>query len=303
MESLLPLLAMLALGAAESAAPAEPKMILDAAGFPHPSVSAAMDALLDNRDATVTMKAGWTSFEETVDGQPVHWSFTPENHAAHPSAVRRTPVEKDGEIPSQPRFVMTDDNTVLRDDLTRCDVGEVGKLARRGHIPFGYYKDEEKTAATFLVDPDGKRWVIPGDSATISADGVLELLGRGSVCINTGGEKVYPEEVEGVLKAHPDVFDAVVVGVPDERWGERVVAVVQPREGAHVTVEDVHDHVHTRLAGYKTPRAVVEVDEVVRSPMSSAPWARMRATTSSIRPPAPRLDPPRASERFTLGTA
>ena len=102
-----------------------------------------------------------------------------------------------------------------------------GRPARPpGHIPLGYYKDEEKTAATFLVDPDGERWVIPGDFATVDADGTLNLLGRGSVCINTGGEKVYPEEVEAALKAHPDVFDAVVVGVPDDRFGERVAAIV-----------------------------------------------------------------------------
>jgi len=191
-------------------------------------------------------------------------------------------VEKDSEIPSQPRFVMTEDNTVLRDDLSKCDVGEVGKLARRGNIPFGYYKDEEKSAATFPV-VEGVRWSVPGDHARIEDDGTITVLGRGSVSINTGGEKVYPEEVEGVLKAHPDVFDAVVVGVPDERWGERVVAVVQPREGAHVTIDDVSAHVHTKLAGYKAPRAVVEVDTVVRSPSGKPDyrWAKETATKAA----------------------
>ena len=104
--------------------------------------------------------------------------------------------------------------------------GVVGRLARRGRVPLGYYKDPEKSAATFPVI-DGVRWAVPGDMATVEADGTITVFGRGSVSINTGGEKVYPEEVEAALKAHPTVFDAVVVGVPDERWGQRVVAVVQ----------------------------------------------------------------------------
>ena len=120
---------------------------------------------------------------------------------------------------------------MLGDDLRPRRAGVVGRLARRGHIPLGYYKDPEKTAATFPV-VDGVRWSVPGDHAVVEDDGTITLLGRGSVSINTGGEKVYPEEVEAVLKAHAGVFDAVVVGVPDERWGERVVAVVQPRPGA-----------------------------------------------------------------------
>jgi acyl-CoA synthetase (AMP-forming)/AMP-acid ligase II len=186
---------------------------------------------------------------------------------------------KDGEIPSQPRFAMGEDTTVLTDDLQQAGVGEVGKLGRRGHIPLGYFKDPEKSAATFPV-VDGVRWSVPGDHARIEEDGTITVLGRGSVSINTGGEKVYPEEVEGVLKAHPDVFDAVVVGVPDDRWGERVVAVVQPREGAHVTIDDLSAHAHTLLAGYKVPRAVVEVTAVVRSPSGKPDyrWAKDTAT-------------------------
>jgi fatty-acyl-CoA synthase len=119
-----------------------------------------------------------------------------------------------------PRFTMGEHTTVLGDDLRPVTPGsgEVGRLAKRGHIPLGYYKDEGKTAATFVHDADGVRWVVPGDFATVEADGAITLLGRGSVSINTGGEKVFPEEVEAALKAHPDVFDAVVVGVPDERF-------------------------------------------------------------------------------------
>ena len=116
------------------------------------------------------------------------------------------------------RFSVNDETTVLDDDLRPAPVGVVGKLARRGRIPLGYYKDPEKTAATFPV-VDGVRWSVPGDHARIEADGTITVLGRGSVSINTGGEKVYPEEVEAALKSHPDVFDTVVVGVPDERWG------------------------------------------------------------------------------------
>ena len=129
-----------------------------------------------------------------------------------------------------PRFTVNEQTTVLDESLAPAGVGVVGRLARRGHIPFGYYKDPEKTAETFPV-VDGVRWSVPGDHTRIEPDGTITLLGRGSVSINTGGEKVYPEEVEAALKAHEAVFDAIVVGVPDDRWGERVVAVVQPRPG------------------------------------------------------------------------
>jgi acyl-CoA synthetase (AMP-forming)/AMP-acid ligase II len=161
------------------------------------------------------------------------------------------------------------DAVVLDDDLRPVVPGSgvVGRLARGGNIPLGYYKDEEKTAKTFLVAADGRRYVVPGDMATVEADGSITLLGRGSVCINTGGEKVYPEEVEAALKAHAGVFDAVVVGVPDARWGSRVVAVVQARPGAEPpTLDDLDAHCRRLLAGYKVPRAVHVVNEVVRSP-------------------------------------
>ena len=121
--------------------------------------------------------------------------------------------------------------------------------------------------------------MIPGDFATIEADGTITLLGRGSVSINTGGEKVFPEEVENALKSHPGVFDAVVVGMPDERWGEHVAAVVAPREGAAVTLDDVQAHCRLHLAGYKIPRQLVLVDEIVRSPAGKTDyrWAKKLA--------------------------
>ena len=126
------------------------------------------------------------------------------------------------------------DSIVVDEDLNLIEPGsgKIGRVARTGNIPLGYYKDPERSAQTF-IEVDGTRYSIPGDFATVEADGQVTLLGRGSIVINTGGEKVFPEEVEGVLKSHPDVFDVLVVGVPDERWGERVTAVVQAREGTH----------------------------------------------------------------------
>jgi acyl-CoA synthetase (AMP-forming)/AMP-acid ligase II len=144
--------------------------------------------------------------------------------------------------------------------------GKVGRVARGGNIPLGYYNDPVKTAQTFVVDPRGNRWSIPGDYATIEADGRITLLGRGSVSINSGGEKIYPEEVEGALKSHPDVFDVLVVGVPDERWGERVCAVVQPRPGCAPTLDALQEHARRHVAGYKVPRELVVVQEVPRLP-------------------------------------
>jgi acyl-CoA synthetase (AMP-forming)/AMP-acid ligase II len=185
-----------------------------------------------------------------------------------------------------PRFTVNDQTTVLDDVLAPAGVGVVGRLARRGHIPLGYYKDPEKTAATFPV-VEGVRWSVPGDHARLEADGMITLLGRGSVSINTGGEKVYPEEVEAALKAHPAVFDAIVVGIPDDRWGERVVAVVQPRPGRAPTIAELGTHVRTRLADYKTPRAVVLVDTVERSPSGKPDYRWARATALDHLVPEP----------------
>jgi acyl-CoA synthetase (AMP-forming)/AMP-acid ligase II len=180
-----------------------------------------------------------------------------------------------------PRFRMNEWTTVITEDGKPAPVGEVGLLARRGHVPIGYFKDEQKTAATF-VEIDGVRWAIPGDRAVIEEDGTINVLGRGSQCVNTGGEKVFPEEVEAVLKSHPDVFDAVVVGVPDERWGEAVTAVVSPRAGRTVTLDALLDLARTALAGYKLPRHLVVVDEVERTPAGKPNyrWAKEQALAS-----------------------
>lgn len=179
------------------------------------------------------------------------------------------------------RFRMSERTSVLDDDLRPIEPGSgrIGRIALSGHIPLGYWNDPEKTAKTFVTE-NGVRYVIPGDLARPEADGTLTLFGRGSQCINSGGEKIYPEEVEGALKQHPDVFDALVVGVPDPRWGERVTAIVQPRPGAAPPrLEDLAGHCRTLIAGYKVPRALHLVDEMKRSPAGKAdyPWAKALA--------------------------
>jgi fatty-acyl-CoA synthase len=174
------------------------------------------------------------------------------------------------------RFMMKPSMAVLDDDLAPVEPGQVGKLAGSGHIPLGYYNDPDKTAATFFTDAGGTRWSIPGDFATLNEDGTIVLLGRGSLVINTGGEKVYPEEVEVAIKDHPGVFDAVVVGLPDERFGQRVAAVVAPVPGAEPTLAEIAEHCRGRLAGYKIPRRLTLVEEVQRTAVgkSDYTWAR-----------------------------
>jgi acyl-CoA synthetase (AMP-forming)/AMP-acid ligase II len=154
--------------------------------------------------------------------------------------------------------------------------GDIGRVAVGGHVPLGYYKDEAKSAATFIMI-DGRRYSCPGDWATVEADGTITLLGRGSVCINTAGEKVFPEEVEEALKTHPSVYDAVVVGVPDDRFGETIAAVVQPVEGAEISADDLVAHTKEHLAGYKAPRAVLSVDTIGRAPNAKVDYKRWKA--------------------------
>jgi acyl-CoA synthetase (AMP-forming)/AMP-acid ligase II len=176
------------------------------------------------------------------------------------------------------RFAMNNETMVVDDDLQPVAAGSgvIGKVARCGHVPLGYYNDPEKTAATFF-ERDGLRWVVPGDMAEVEADGTIRVYGRGSVSINSGGEKIFPEEVEAALKAHPAVFDAVVVGVPDDKWGQAVAAVIQVRDGHESPALDALDaHCRERIAGYKVPRHLAVVDTMVRSPAGKADygWAR-----------------------------
>ncbi len=157
--------------------------------------------------------------------------------------------------------------------------GEVGRVAHTGWIPLRYHNAPEKTAENF-VEFDGRRYVISGDMATVEADGSVVLLGRGSMSINTGGEKVFPEEVESVLKGHPAVYDVLVVGLPSERWGEQVTAIVQAVPGTTPTLDDLEAYARDHLAGYKLPRQLVLVDTVVRSPAGKADyrWAKQIAS-------------------------
>lgn len=178
------------------------------------------------------------------------------------------------------KFQLAEGVRVITDDGREVEPGsgEIGKLATSGFVPLGYYKDPEKSAETFR-EIDGTRYSFPGDYATVEADGSISLLGRGNVCINTAGEKVFPEEVEEAVKRHPDVFDCLVVGVPDERFGERVVAVASFHEGKHTDEAQVIDFTREQLAGYKLPKQVLFVDTVRRSPNGKADykWAKRTA--------------------------
>lgn len=169
---------------------------------------------------------------------------------------------------------------VVDSDFSTVQPGSdtVGYLARAGHVPLGYYNDPEKTAATFPV-VDGVRLSVLGDLARVEEDGSIVVLGRGSSCINTGGEEVYAEEVEEAVKSHPDIQDALVAGIPDPTYGQRVAAVVQPREGTSaLDHDDLIAHCRTRIAGYKVPRTVVVVPEIVRSPAGKADYRWAKAT-------------------------
>jgi acyl-CoA synthetase (AMP-forming)/AMP-acid ligase II len=172
-----------------------------------------------------------------------------------------------------PRVAAGKDTIVIDMDGKPIPPGsdEIGRLARGGHIPLGYYKDPEKTARLF-VEVDGKRYTVPGDFARHEADGTITLLGRGNTCVNTGGEKVFPEEVEAALMSHPDVFDVLVIGVPDERLGQRVAAVIEPRPGATPDAEDLIAHARKEIAGYKVPRSIWLVDKVQRLATAKADY-------------------------------
>jgi acyl-CoA synthetase (AMP-forming)/AMP-acid ligase II len=181
-------------------------------------------------------------------------------------------------------FASYDDETLVLDpetlDVIQPGSPDTGRVARRGHIPLRYHNDPEKSASTF-VERDGVRWVLTGDNAMVLEDGSIQLLGRGSLCINTGGEKVYPEEVEGAIVAHPDVYDVLVVGVDDPRWGQKVAAVVAPAPGSTVSGADLDAFLREKLAGYKLPRQWTFVDSVQRSPSGKADYAWAKATATA----------------------
>lgn len=183
--------------------------------------------------------------------------------------------ELSGDLGSQPRLAHAGNVHVLDESLRPVPPGGTGRLAKSGHVPLGYFGDEAATRATFPVLA-GVRYALLGDLARVADDGSIEVLGRGSTCINTGGEKVFPEEVEQALKGHPAVLDAVVAGVPDERFGERVAAVAGLRPGMSATEEELRAHCRATIAGYKVPARIEFVPSVVRSPSGKADyrWAR-----------------------------
>src|SRR5258708_6814118 len=200
------------------------------------------------------------------------------------------------------RFMPNPETKVFTEDGAEVvpGSGETGVVAVAGAIPEGYYHDEEKTARTFRVI-DGVRYSLPGDWATVEADGSIVLLGRGSQCINTGGEKVFPEEVEEILKLHPSVEDALVFGVPDERFGQRVVGVASVAPGAAaVAPDEIVDAARSKLSSYKLPRALVLVDVVPRAANGKADYpaakAIFEASSSATSSAASAGSPPHAGQ-------
>ncbi len=201
----------------------------------------------------------------------------------------------DGKPRTTPIFDADPDVMVIDEQLRPCPVGQVGMLARSGAIPLGYFNDPDKTAAAFK-QINGKRWVLPGDFARPEQDGTISLLGRGAVTINSGGEKIHPEEVEGVLMQHFDVFDAGVVGTPHERWGEQVTALVQLRAGATLNLEQLQDHCRKLIAGFKAPKVMLTVDHVPRTVLGKVDYRALKSLALELlgldkpEPQAPRGD-------------
>ena len=194
---------------------------------------------------------------------------------------------KDGKLKDSgggPKFTKPEFSEILNLDtkeiIPPSDTQTIGYLARKGHVPLAYYKDEEKSKKTF-IEVNGERYSIPGDMAKYEADGQMTLLGRGSVSINSGGEKIFPEEVEMALKAHPNIFDCLVVGVKDDRWGQKVVAVIQRREDIEMSLEEIKEVASKYIASYKMPKAIVFSEVIERAP-SGKPnyqWAQKYANS------------------------
>ncbi len=192
---------------------------------------------------------------------------------------------------SGPTVHLLGETVVFDEDLNPVEPGSgvIGKIARSGNIPLGYYNDPKKTAEVF-IDIRGTRYVMPGDYATVEADGSITLLGRGSIVINSGGEKIFPEEVESAVRSHPDVMDAIVCGAPDERWGQTVAAIIQPRVGHEApSLESIQAHCRATIAGYKVPRRLFVVDTVERSPSGKPDysWATNIVTAGDAATNAP----------------
>ncbi len=258
-----------------------------------PLVDAAADPALDSLDLTSWMALSSTaalfspSLKEAMMERFPTLIVTEAIGASESGSNGYTMVQKGKTaMKGGPTVTPIMDTVVLDEDLEVIPPGSdaIGKVARRGNIPLEYYKDPAKTAETFVTDRAGVRYAMPGDFATYEPDGAITLLGRGSVSINSGGEKIYPEEVEGAVKGHPAVYDCVVVGVPDERWGQRVVAVVHAREDLDAPdLASIQEHCRTQIAGYKVPREMHFVSAIVRSPSGKPDyrWAKEIATSTS----------------------
>ncbi|WP_431956749.1 acyl-CoA synthetase [Nocardia lijiangensis] len=235
----------------------------------------------------VTMNSGAALFSQSVKSQYLdafpHLIITDTVGSSESGLTGIGQLSVDSDHSAGPRVNVSKQAVLIDDDgeLVEPVPGAVGKLARSGPVPLGYYKDPAKSE-TIFAEIDGVRYVVPGDYARYEADGTITLLGRGSECVNTGGEKVFPEEVEGALKSHPDVFDTLVIGVPDDLFGWSVAAVVQPRASVTVDLAALSDHLRTKIAGYKLPRAFWMVDEIERQPSGKADyqWAKRYAAAN-----------------------
>jgi fatty-acyl-CoA synthase len=198
--------------------------------------------------------------------------------------MSRSAAKAGDETIAAARFAVNDRVKVVTIDGREVTRGneEVGMVAVGGRIPLGYYKDPKKTAETFRV-VDGVRYSIPGDYATVDADGTIRLLGRGSATVNTGGEKVYPEEVELTLRKNRAVFDCVVVGIPDERFGESVVALVQVTDDCSTDEGELKAFCKSKgLASYKVPRRILFADTLRRAPNGKADYKLLRAMAADL---------------------
>ncbi len=241
----------------------------------------AMEAAPDRWDLSglrVIISSGVMWSAETKPGLIDRWPqlILVDTYGSSEAVGMGSSVSSRGSAARTASFSLSDKAVVITDDgrLVEPGSGEVGKVGIRGRTPIGYHKDPEKSAATF-PRIDGVTYSVPGDFATVEADGTITLLGRGSVCINTGGEKVFPEEVEETLKTHPDIVDAIVVGIPDQRFGQAVAAVVEPvRQQADLDTAAVVDHVKDRLAGYKAPRRVFVVSSLDRAANGKVDYKR-----------------------------
>jgi 3-oxocholest-4-en-26-oate---CoA ligase len=261
-------------------------IIGDAVGRPLADAAAARPDL-DLSAVRVVLNSGATVSPPVKDDLMARMpgAFIYDTYGSSESGTFAKSTSGTGNTPTQGRFAPGKDAVVVDDDLRPVEPGSgvVGRLARGGAVALGYYNDPDKTAATFPVI-DGVRYIVTGDHATVETDGTIQVLGRGSACINTGGEKVYPDEVEAALKTHPEIADAMVVGIPDERFGERVVALVVVRgtgkDGG--LPDDLDGHVRRHVAGYKAPREVFPVEAVERFPSGKPDYAWARELASSL---------------------